>query len=109
MVKAAIYRKLKRTYTEDDVQAAIRLAIATIFLMLLINLVSNTVLFTIIYKVFMVLPTMLNRTSSILLTLRSMCCAIELSTEVKLAAHSVNRPFFIRLKKSSGRSICPRN
>src|SRR5882762_10245523 len=82
----------------------IRLAIATIFLMLLINLVSNTVLFAIIYEVLMVLRTMLNKTSSILLTPRSMCCAIGLSTEVELAAHSVNGPFFIRLKKSLGRS-----
>jgi len=104
MVKAAIYHKLKRTYTEDDVQAAIAYYKAGHC-----NNISHVadkfgVLFAIIYEVFMVLQTMLNKTSSILLTPRSMCCAIGLSTEVELAAHSVNGPFFIRLKKSLGRS-----
>jgi len=46
----------------------IRLAIAAMFLMLLINLVSNAVLFTIVYEAFMVLPTTRNKTSSISLT-----------------------------------------
>ena len=99
MVKAAIYSNPK-IYTEDDVQAAV----AAMFLKLLINLVSNEALFAIVYKAFMVLPNTLSKTSNFSLTPRSMCCAIGLSTKEKLPAHSVNGPFFTKLKKSSGRS-----
>jgi hypothetical protein len=82
----------------------IRLTIVAMFLWLQINLVSNVTLFTIICKVFTVPPTTLNKPNSISLTPGSVCYAIGLNTEAKVAVHSVNGFFFARSKKSLGRS-----
>jgi hypothetical protein len=107
MVKAAIYRNSKKTYTQDDVQGTIAYYKA--------GHCSNVSLVADKFGVKRGTPrnclqgvhgppTTLNKPSGISLTLRSVCCAIGLNTEAKAAARSVDGFFFARSKKSSERS-----